>query len=183
MPLTNEQKKAHSAEQRKWCKVHPERARDVWQRAGKKYRNAHPKRNRERNRKYAETHREQVNAYAREYKRAHRKQITASFRRWMKTPAGQAYRNNQRARRRSVENQATGKLTAQEWRDILAHYNYKCAYCGHDGRLEIDHIIPITKHGTNTIENIAPACRKCNASKGNRAVWIPRVFSKEKDAA
>jgi len=72
---------------------------------------------------------------------------------------------------------ADEQLTASEWEAIKEAYNHKCAYCG-DGseRLERDHIVPVSKDGTTTVVNIAPACRTCNSSKGDRSVseWYPK---------
>ena len=43
----------------------------------------------------------------------------------------------------------------------------KCAYCGEDAT-EIDHLIPISKGGNNSPENLVPACKTCNRSKNNK---------------
>jgi len=52
----------------------------------------------------------------------------------------------------------------------------KCAYCGIDfdeNNLPTrDHIIPISKGGDNTKENVIPACRICNAKKGNKILIL-----------
>jgi 5-methylcytosine-specific restriction endonuclease McrA len=44
-----------------------------------------------------------------------------------------------------------------------------CHYCGGAGG-EADHIVPISRGGLNHPQNLVPACRSCNASKGNRLV-------------
>lgn len=43
----------------------------------------------------------------------------------------------------------------------------KCARCGSRERLEYDHIVPISKGGSNTGRNIELLCEKCNRSKSN----------------
>lgn len=43
-----------------------------------------------------------------------------------------------------------------------------CAYCGASEKLEVDHIRPISKHGTNRINNLQPLCRQCNSKKNNK---------------
>ena len=44
----------------------------------------------------------------------------------------------------------------------------KCFYCGTDGEfLTIDHCIPKSRGGSNSIANLVPACRSCNGSKQN----------------
>jgi len=45
----------------------------------------------------------------------------------------------------------------------------KCVQCGYQGPyIEYDHIIPRSKGGQNTVENIQILCGQCNRKKGNR---------------
>jgi hypothetical protein len=46
----------------------------------------------------------------------------------------------------------------------------KCARCGNREKLEYDHIVPISKGGSNTARNIELLCEKCNRSKSNNIV-------------
>lgn len=70
------------------------------------------------------------------------------------------------ARRRG----ALGRYSAQEFRDLCSIYRGECAYCGYVRPLEADHAIPLSRGGSNFIDNILPACRYCNASKKDRTV-------------
>ena len=61
-------------------------------------------------------------------------------------------------------------LTEQEWQDILKRYEYTCAYCPTkqseiDYPLHQEHVIPVSRGGGYTRENIVPACKKCNYRK------------------
>ena len=52
-----------------------------------------------------------------------------------------------------------------------------CAYCGATDRpLQRDCLLPISRGGRYTLDNIAPACGPCNASKCNAEVtgWLRR---------
>lgn len=43
-----------------------------------------------------------------------------------------------------------------------------CVACGSGDRIEIDHVIPVSRGGRESIGNMQPLCRSCNASKGNK---------------
>lgn len=53
--------------------------------------------------------------------------------------------------------------------NILRRDGYSCQYCGAmKGPLTIDHVIPRTRGGDESWENLVCACVKCNNKKGNR---------------
>jgi len=61
--------------------------------------------------------------------------------------------------------------TVEEWEAKKQEFNYRCAYCGRRSiELTKDHIVPLTKGGTDSIDNIVPACEYCNKSKGTKDV-------------
>jgi 5-methylcytosine-specific restriction endonuclease McrA len=67
-------------------------------------------------------------------------------------------------------------LTATQWESLLEAWS-RCAYCQGDGSaLQRDCVIPISRGGRYTLENVVPACASCNASKHNSEVteWLRR---------
>jgi 5-methylcytosine-specific restriction endonuclease McrA len=58
-------------------------------------------------------------------------------------------------------------LTTEEWTAILTLAEGRCAYCQMIKPLTMDHIIPLSRGGRHTKENVIPACRSCNARKKN----------------
>lgn len=65
----------------------------------------------------------------------------------------------------------------RKWRNsIKEHWNYKCAYCGNEEDLTLDHITPKIKGGTDRITNLLCSCRSCNLSKGHEywSDWYKR---------
>lgn len=56
-------------------------------------------------------------------------------------------------------------------RTVLARDNYTCQYCGEQpgkANLTVDHVLPRSRGGTHTWENVVTACGRCNRRKGNR---------------
>jgi CRISPR/Cas system Type II protein with McrA/HNH and RuvC-like nuclease domain len=51
---------------------------------------------------------------------------------------------------------------------IYKRDNYECVYCGSKKTLTIDHVIPKSKGGSNSWENLVTSCFKCNLKKANR---------------
>ena len=61
-------------------------------------------------------------------------------------------------------------LKINQWKHCLTHFNHQCAYCSRTVNLEQEHVIPVSKGGHYTADNIIPACRSCNASKHNKSL-------------
>jgi len=46
--------------------------------------------------------------------------------------------------------------------------NYSCVYCGSKKNLTIDHLIPKSKGGGNSWDNLVTCCSPCNIKKGDK---------------
>ena len=62
------------------------------------------------------------------------------------------------------------ELAGYEVREyLLEKFGHRCCYCGAtDVALEIEHIVPKSRGGSNRVSNLCTACRPCNEDKGNR---------------
>lgn len=63
-----------------------------------------------------------------------------------------------------------GKVSNKMRFSIYERDGYRCCKCGISDRyanLEIDHIIPISKGGKSTYDNLQTLCHKCNVEKGD----------------
>ena len=57
-------------------------------------------------------------------------------------------------------------------RAVFARDRWTCQYCGHErGNLTVDHVVPRSKGGRSTWDNIVTCCAPCNRRKGDR---LPR---------
>jgi len=67
-------------------------------------------------------------------------------------------------------------LTTEQWTALQSAWG-GCAYCGATGKpLQRDCVLALSRGGRYTLDNIAPACGSCNASKCNDEVtgWLRR---------
>lgn len=63
------------------------------------------------------------------------------------------------------------KLWKRISKEVFDRDNYTCKYCGQvGGLLEVDHIFPLSKGGTNEIDNLTTSCRRCNRQKKDKTV-------------
>lgn len=76
-------------------------------------------------------------------------------------------------RRRARLHNNGGNHTIKEWESLKSSYNFVCPSCFR-GEPEIyltqDHIIPLSRGGMDSIENIQPLCMDCNRKKHNKII-------------
>lgn len=77
-----------------------------------------------------------------------------------------------RARRNAREHGASGSYTWTQVMRLFLLGNRRCAYCDEvvDGQPDPDHVIPLSRGGSNSIGNIVPACRSCNVDKNDHGL-------------
>ncbi len=151
-----------------------------------------------RNKAYHEAHREELLAKARRRYLANPQAFRDAQRRrnyerywndpeaWLRYQRAWRQANLDRARqyvRLSGHRRRIGSggasFTHDEWQLMLATLGGRCVYCGATEKLEMEHRTPLSRGGTNSIENIAPACRRCNRRKRTKTedefrLWLAR---------
>lgn len=122
----------------------------------------------------------------REQRRRVREKERQRVRRWKtrnpNAPREWQARNRERlavytARRRARKFAALGQgVRLQDWLQVLAEANGRCAYCASIAKLTMDHVDPLARGGAHDPENVVAACRSCNSSKGDRPllIWLLR---------
>lgn len=143
----------------------------VWRENNKErraaYRKEYNSRNTGKRHAYYEENKEWVSIYGKEYykrNKEHHRQVMAE---WGRNNPDKCRAIHHRRKARLLE--VGGSFTGQEWVDLLEIYNNTCPCCGKRGvKLEVDHIVPISKGGSSNIDNIQPLCKSCNSTKSNR---------------
>lgn len=114
--------------------------------------------------KYKRTHPDVVNEDSRLYRQRHCDEMRARAREYQRTHLTE--RRVAESKRRARCNGAEGTHTADEWIAVRDYWG-RCLRCGRDDvPLTEDHIIPLSRGGSNDIANIQPLCLPCNSSKG-----------------
>ncbi len=70
-------------------------------------------------------------------------------------------------RRRARKRQLPATLTEDQWQETLEACNHKCVYCGAPWK-DGEHFVPESKGGGYTVNNILPACKRCNLTKSDK---------------
>ncbi|WP_456425464.1 HNH endonuclease [Rhodocaloribacter sp.] len=65
-------------------------------------------------------------------------------------------------------------------KNVLRRDRFRCQYCGSRDRLTIDHILPKSRGGPDSWENLVAACVPCNNRKGNRTPEEARMTLRRK---
>ncbi len=60
------------------------------------------------------------------------------------------------------------KIPPVNRREVLKRDQHRCQYCGSHRRLTLDHVIPRSKGGLHTWDNVVAACEPCNSTKSDR---------------
>jgi len=107
-------------------------------------------------------------ARAKRWKDKNRETLRTQWREWnLANPGAGIARQH---KRRAAKKQNGGSFTVAQAAELRHSYLNKCAYCFAAVSQHLDHIVAIARGGSSNIENIAPACSKCNLSKGPKSL-------------
>lgn len=124
------------------------------------------------NKKNYYKHIDRRKAYNKKFYRENSERIKEHVKRWAKENPKKVLAQSHLKRARKMR--AIGKYSEEEFFSLCDEFNWKCCYCDKElskDTATVDHAIPISKGGSNFIENILPACRSCNSSKNNKDLY------------
>lgn len=160
-------RRADMARQRRWRKKHPEKTTEYKRR----YREKHRDKVQARGRQYRQEHHNELLAYQRKYRQEHSGKHLEQVLQWQRDNPEKVAARQRRRRARKLG--AEGSFTTEEWHELCDSFDWRCAACGvpHEiAPLTMDHIVPLSRDGTDWIENIQPLCRSCNSRKGTKTI-------------
>lgn len=131
-------------------------------------------------RQYREQNAEKIRAQRAEYREQNPEKIKMQVRRYHELNPEKIAAGNKRWSRRNPENirakarrhrarkaSAPGSHTVEQWAVLCNRYRGCCVRCGAQP-VEEDHIVPLSRAGSDSIANIQPLCKPCNCGKGAR---------------
>ncbi len=137
------------AAQARYRKTHPEVQRGVY----KRWVEANPEKRRASYARWAKENAEKRRASRIKYEQSHVAEIAA-----------------RRAVYRARYAQASGSHTADDIRAQYEKQEGRCFYCRMElnGRYQVDHMVPLSRGGSNDPDNLCCACAFCNSRKGKK---------------
>lgn len=160
-----------AAQTKAWAENHPERRKEIV----KRFRANNPTKNTEYMRNWRESHREQYRTLDRTYR--------TKMREATRQKGKQAYENNIERYRAYSRNRyalkwSLGTHTAD---DVIRQYEKQqghCFWCSEpvNQLYHVDHVIPVSRGGSNSPDNIVIACPSCNHRKSKLlpyTEWAP----------
>lgn len=111
---------------------------------------------------------ERVSEHRKAERQNNKEKRLADWRDYQKrNPEKMRVRNNGR---RALRAGNGGSHTVEEWQRLCETFDWRCACCGERRPLTEDHVLPISKGGTNDIDNIQPLCGSCNSRKKDKHI-------------
>ena len=117
---------------------------------------------------------EKVRAMKRRYYLKYRDEILIKVRNYWKTDKGKLVSNRKREKRRAIKKNTYETYTTENWLNRLQKTKGICPKCNTNvgiWKLEIDHVIPLSKAYPGqiyTLYDVQPLCKSCNCRKGNK---------------
>ncbi len=136
--------------------------------ARRKYQQEHKEQISEYKKRWATENEDSVSASRRKHYERNRDEVIARSKKWVEDNPKKVRlaKADNRRKRRAARHAGRGCFTAEEFKALCESYGNRCLACGGiETSLEADHVVPLTKGGSDNISNIQPLCGSCNRKK------------------
>lgn len=159
-----------------WCgqcknkqnKVYYEAHKEQVKEKSKTWRDSHKEHCYQVEKAWRDSHKEVCRKLNRDWYKNHPEKKEASKKKFWESPKGKALAARGYYKRKTAHKTVINDLTAQQWEEIKQKQNYTCLHCGKkepEINLTRDHIIPVSKGGGLTKNNVQGLCSICNCKK------------------
>ena len=157
-------KEGEAARQRRWYQANKDRVA----KSGRAWQEENRERLADRRRAYRIANRERMTDKKRAYRAANRVRVNEYYRAYYAANLEKVKARAQRRRARKLS--AEGAHTATDLRKQYDRQKGRCYWCGEPVgyTYHADHVVPLSRGGTNWPENIVISCPDCNRSKNNK---------------
>lgn len=150
---------------KEWQEAHPEKRLEIsrrWHAINREGRN-------EKRRKQYKENPAPFKARGLKYREANKERINETLR--LRAAANPDKQEARTRKRRVLKLNAPGHHTMAEWQALKSYYMDQCLCCGDvPDRLECDHIVPLSRGGSDDISNCQPLCQTCNGHKHTQTI-------------
>ncbi len=129
------------------------------------------------NKRYNKINKAERNEYSRKYHQEHKNEISERKKKYIKTERGRycvkVKRNNRRALLKGLTVLSVDMIQQVYERNIRKYGTLTCDLCFKPvefGKDTLEHFIPLSRGGTNEIENLGVAHKVCNSSKATKTL-------------
>lgn len=127
---------------------------------------------------YYQANKEKFSKYGKTYYQNNKEKISLRIKRWGYSENGKVSRKVSGHNRRALEKSLTKKIVSCVYRDNIKQYGVlTCVLCGGIipfGEDSLEHLIPLSRGGTNNYDNLGIAHLSCNLKKGTKTTeeWL-----------